>query len=112
MNRILFALPLAAILAAPAFAATGVAVINHSGLPIDELYASAPGQKAFGANLMDGLKEGALDDGKSTTVAALADGTYDLKISAPDEGILCTVNNVKIKHGKIELTPAMGKACK
>ena len=112
MKRILLALPLAALLAVPAFAATGLDVTNHSGLPIDELFASAPGAKAFGGNLMDGIPEGALDDGKSATVATLADGSYDLKISAPDEGVLCTISDVKIAGGKIELTPDMGKACK
>ena len=63
MKRVLFALPLMA-MASSAFAA-GLTVTNHSGLPIDELTVSAAGKNAFGANLMDGIKEGALDDGKT-----------------------------------------------
>ncbi len=113
MKRILFALPLLAVAAATqAIAANGLMVVNHSGLPIDELSASAPGQKAWGANLMEGLGEGALEDGMSHEVAALTDGTYDLRISAPDEGILCYMSNVTIKDAQVELTGEMGKNCK
>src|SRR6476620_10775378 len=72
MKRVLFALPLM-LMATSAFAA-GLTVTNHSGLPIDELTASPAGKNTFGANLMDGIKEGALDDGKTVTIAALADG--------------------------------------
>ena len=111
MKRVLFALPLLA-LASSAFAASGLTVTNHSGLPIDELSASAVGKKAFGANLMDGVKEGALDDGKTVTIAALADGTYDFQLSAPDEGVLCTISNVTVKDGKVTFTPEEGKVCK
>jgi hypothetical protein len=111
MKRLLLALPLFVLAAAPALAA-GTTVTNHSGLPIDELFASAHGAKAFGGNLMDGIAEGALDDGKTVEVANLADGSYDLKLSAPDEGVLCTIPDVKIEGGKVELTAEMGKACK
>ena len=110
MKRVLFALPLV-VMASSAFAA-GLTVTNHSGLPIDELTVSAAGANAFGANLMDGIKEGALDDGKTVTIAELADGTYDFKISAPDEGVLCTIKDVKVAGSKVELTPEQGKACK
>jgi hypothetical protein len=110
MKRVLFALPLM-MLASSAFAA-GLTVTNHSGLPIDELYASAAGKSAFGANLMEGVKEGALDDGKTVTIAALDDGMYDFKLSAPDEGVLCTIMGVEVKGGTVEFTPDQGKACK
>ena len=110
MKRVLFALPLM-VMASSAFAA-GLTVTNHSGLPIDELTVSAAGTNAFGANLMDGLKEGALDDGKTVAIAVVADGTYDFKISAPDEGVLCTIKDVKVEGSKVELTMEQGKACK
>ena len=111
MKSFLLALPLVAIAATHSFAASGMMVTNHSGLPIDELFASAPGQKAWGANLMEGLEEGVLEDGMSHEVASLADGTYDLRISAPDEGVLCYMSNVVVKGNAVELTPEMGKAC-
>ena len=111
MKRFLLALPLVALAASQAFAA-GVTVVNHSGLPVDELFAAAPGTKTWGANLMEGLGEGALEDGMTHEVAALADGTYDLRISAPDEGILCYMTNVTIKGAAVELTAEMGKNCK
>ncbi|WP_395685229.1 hypothetical protein [Aestuariivirga sp.] len=110
MKRVLFALPLM-VMASSAFAA-GLTVTNHSGLPIDELFASPAGKGEFGANLMEGIAEGALDDGKTVAVAELADGTYDLKVSAPDEGVLCTISDVKVEGGKVELTAENGKACK
>jgi hypothetical protein len=110
MHRLLVALPVL-FMSGAAFAA-GVTVTNHSGLPIDELYASAPGAAAWGKNLMDGVPEGALDDGNTTDIAAIADGTYDLQVSAPDEGVLCVIANVAIAGGKLELTPEQGKACK
>ena len=110
MKRVLFALPLM-VMASSAFAA-GLTVTNHSGLPIDELTVSPAGKNTFGANLMDGIKEGALDDGKTVAIAELADGTYDFKISAPDEGVLCTIKDVKVEGSKVELTPEQGKACK
>ncbi len=110
MKRILFALPLF-LAAAPAFAA-GTMVHNNSGLPIDELFASAPGKAAWGANLMAGLGEGSLEAGMSHEVAVLADGTYDLRISAPDEGVLCVISNVDVKASTVDLTADMGKACK
>ena len=69
-------------------------------------------KKEWGKNLMEGLGEGVLDSGKSHAVSELADGTYDLRISAPDEGILCYMSNVAIAGGKVELTEDMGKACK
>ena len=110
MKRVLFALPLM-VMASSAFAA-GLTVTNHSGLPIDELSASPAGKNTFGANLMEGIKEGALDDGKTVTIAELADGTYDFKVSAPDEGVLCTIKDVKVAGSKVELTPEQGKSCK
>ena len=110
MKRVLFALPLM-VMASSAFAA-GLTATNNSGLPFDELYASAPGKNAFGANLMEGVKEGALDNGKTVAIAALPDGTYDFKVSAPDEGVLCTIKDVKVAGSKVEFTPELGKACK
>ena len=110
MKRVLFALPLIA-MTSFAFAA-GLTVTNHSGLPIDELFASPAGKGEFGANLMEGVKEGALDDGKTVTISALADGSYDFKLSAPDEAVLCTISGVEVKGGKVEFTPEEGKACK
>jgi hypothetical protein len=112
MKRILIALPLTAAFAFAAFADTGVKVSNHSGLPIDELFAAAPGTTNWGKNLLEGVAEGALDTGKTYAVSGLSDGTYDLKLSAPDEMVLCTIKNVKVKGGKVDLTPALGKACK
>lgn len=41
---------------------------------------------------MEGIKEGALDDG----CGCLANGAPDLKISAPDEGVLCAIKDVKV----------------
>ena len=111
MKRVLFALPLL-VMASSAFAASGLTVTNHSGLPIDELTASPAGKDTFGANLMDGVKEGALDDGKTVTIAELADGKYDFKISAPDEGVLCTIKDVTVKGSKVTFTKKEGKACK
>ncbi len=35
-----------------------------------------------------------------------------LRISAPDEGILCYMSNVTIKDAQVELTGEMGKNCK
>ena len=99
------------LLAGPAFAA-GLTVTNNSGLPIDELFASAPGAAKWSDNLMQGIAEGALDTGKTAEISALADGTYDLQLSAPDENVLCVIANVTIADGKVELTPDMGKACK
>ena len=110
MKRVLLALPLM-VMASSAFAA-GLTVTNHSGLPIDELFASAPGKNAFGANLMEGLKEGALDDGKTVAISEVAIGTYDFKISAPDEGVLCTIKDVKVEGTELTFTAEHGKACK
>lgn len=111
MKRFVLAAALIAATALPALAA-GTMVNNNSGLPIDELFASEPGKAAWGANLMEGLGEGALEAGMSHEVAALADGTYDLRISAPDEGVLCVMSNVVVKDAKVDLDEAMGKACK
>ena len=110
MKPFLFALPLM-VLASSAFAG-GLTVTNHSGLPIDELFASPAGKDAFGTNLMEGIKEGALDDGKTVAVSELADGTYDFKISAPDEGVLCTISGVKVHGAEVTFTAKEGKACK
>ena len=110
MKRFLLALPLL-VIAAPAFAG-GLTVTNNSGLPIDELFVSAPGKASFGANLMEGIKEGALDNGKTVEVAAVEDGSYDFKLSAPDESVLCTIAAVEVKGGVVEFTPEHGKACK
>jgi len=110
MKRLALALPLM-ILASPVLAG-GTMVVNNSGLPIDELFASAPGQAAWGANLMEGIGEGALDSGKGHEVAMIEDGVYDLRISAPDEGVLCVISDVEVKAGKIELNESHGKACK
>jgi hypothetical protein len=112
MIRYLTVLPLAAVLATQALAATKTTITNNSGLPIDELFSAAPGTKAWGTNILDGVPEGALDSGKTIEVANLADGTYDLRILAPDEGVLCYMENVTVKDHKVDLTPDMGKACK
>ncbi len=110
MKRILFALPLL-VMASSAFAA-GLAVTNQSGIPMDELYASPVGKNSFGANLMEGVKDGALDNGRTAVLAALADGTYDFKVAAPDEGIECTIKAVAVKGSKLVFTKKEGKACK
>lgn len=110
MKRALLIIPML-VMASSAYAAS-LTVTNHSGLPIDELFASPAGKDAFGANLMEGIKEGALDDGKTVDVVGLANGAYDLKISAPDEGVLCTIKDVKVSGPQLELTAEQGKACK
>jgi hypothetical protein len=110
MKRFLLTLPLLAL--ASTAQAAGLTVTNHSGLPIDELFASAPGKNEFGANLMEGIKEGALDDGKTVEISAVAEGTYDFKLSAPDESVLCTIKDVMVKGSTLEFTPEQGKACK
>jgi hypothetical protein len=97
--------------AASAFAA-GAKIVNHSGLPIDELSVSAPGAKQWGDNLLKGTKEGVLDDGKTYTVKGLKDGTYDFQISAPDEAVFCVMPAVTVKGGAATLTADMGKTCK
>lgn len=112
MKKFVFALPLSLLLTSAAFAAGGLTVTNNSGLPIDELTVAATGSKNFGQNLMEGMGEGSLDSGKTAQVGALADGSYDFKISAPDEGILCTIEGVVVKDAKVELTADHGKACK
>lgn len=114
MKRILAALPLVAVMAAmaPAFATGKTMIHNNSGLPIDELSAAAPGTKDWGKNLLEGVPEGAFDTGKSIEVDGLVDGTYDLRISAPDEGLLCYMSNVTVKDGTVDLTTELGKACK
>ena len=112
MIRYLTILPVAAVLATQAFAATKTTISNNSCLPIDELFSAAPGTKNWGANILEGVPEGALDSGKTLQVANLADGTYDLRVSAPDEGVLCYMENVTVKDHKVDLTPDMGKACK
>jgi hypothetical protein len=91
--------------------AAGVKVTNNSGLPIDELFLSEPGKKAWGDNIMAGIAEGALDNGK-TVELPITDGTFDFRVSAPDEGVLCYMENVAVKGDTLELTPDMGKACK
>lgn len=112
MFRYLTILPLAAVIATSAIAATKTTITNNSGLPIDELFSAKPGTKAWGKNILEGVAEGALDSGKTVKVAGLADGTYDLRVSAPDEGILCYMTNVTVKNHKVEFTADMGKACK
>lgn len=104
--------PAALLLSATSAFAAGTSVTNNSGLPIDELFVAASGTTEWGKNLMEGVAEGMLDNGKSAEVAAVADGTYDLRISAPDEGVLCVIPNVAVKDAKIDLTPELGKTCK
>ena len=104
--------PVALFLSATSAFAAGTSVTNNSGLPIDELFVAAPGTTTWGANLMEGIAEGMLDNGKTTEVAAVADGTYDLRVSAPDEGVLCVIPGVVVKDAKIDLTPELGKTCK
>jgi hypothetical protein len=111
MKATFLAIPMI-VLATAAYAASGPTVTNNSGLPIDELFVSAPGKAAFGANLMEGIKEGALDDGKTVEISAVADGVYDFRLSAPDESVLCTIANVEVKGNKLTLTAEHGKACK
>jgi hypothetical protein len=98
--------------ATSAYAATATRVTNNSGLPIDELFVAAPGTKTWSDNLMKDIPEGALDSGKNVMVSGLKNGTFDLRISAPDEGVLCYMEKVVIKNHAVELTPEMGKACK
>ena len=104
--------PAVLLLAATSAFAAGTSVTNNSGLPIDELSVAASGTREWGKNLMEGIAEGMLDNGKTAEVAAVADGTYDLRVSAPDEDILCVIPNVAVKDAKIDLTPDLGKACK
>ncbi len=112
MNRTVIAALIALSTTAAAYAGAAM-VANHSGLPIDELSVSEPGKKAWGPNLLDGVAEGALDDGKSLAVAGLKEGVWDLKIDAPDEGVSCVIANVTVgKGGAVDLTPELGKACK
>jgi hypothetical protein len=92
--------------------AAGSKIVNHSGVPIDELNVSAPGTNQWGPNLLEGVKEGALDHGKSLTVKGLSDGIYDFQIAAPDEAIFCTIRNVVVKNSIAVLNQKMGKACK
>ena len=54
----------------------------------------------------------ASSDVKTAEVAAVADGTYDFKISAPDEGVLCTIKDVAVKGTELTFTAEQGKACK
>jgi hypothetical protein len=106
-----FSCVLLSISAASAFAA-GAKIVNHSGLPIDELSVSTPGAKQWGDNLLKGTKEGVLDDGKTYLVKGLKDGTYDFQISAPDEAVFCVMPAVTVKSGGVTLTADMGKTCK
>jgi hypothetical protein len=99
-------------LASGAAHAADTKIINHSGLPIDELSVSSPGTNQWGPNLLEGVKEGALDSGKSHVVKDLADGTYDFQISAPDEAVFCIMSKVVVKKGVALLDKKMGKACK
>lgn len=110
MKRILATAAVAMLIAAPAFAA-GTTIKNNSGLPIDELFSATPGSKDWGKNILDGVPEGALDNGKSVEVANLADGTYDLRVSAPDEGVLCYMSGISVKDHVVELTEQNGKDC-
>lgn len=100
------------LVAATAAQAAGTKIVNHSGVPIDELSVSVPGANQWGPNLLEGAKEGALDSGKSLVVKGLADGTYDFQISAPDEAVFCTMEKVVVKKGVALLDQKMGKACK
>jgi hypothetical protein len=102
---------LLALTATSAFAG-GTKIINHSGVPLDELYASQPGKKAWGANLLDGAKEGSLEDDMEHVVAGLGDGTYDLRVEAPDEGITCVMSTILVKRGIAMLTPEIAEGCK
>lgn len=112
MKRLALAFPLALFIASTSAFAAGTAVTNNSGLPIDELFVAAPGTTQWSKNLMEGIAEGMLDNGKSAEVAAVADGTYDLRISAPDEAVLCVIPNVVVKDAKVDLTAELGKTCK
>jgi len=112
MFRYLTVLPLAAVLATSAFAAAKTTITNNSGLPIDELFTAQPGSTDWSKNILDGVPEGALDSGKTVKVAGLEDGTYDLRVSAPDEGVLCFMKDVTVKNHTVEFTADMGKACK
>lgn len=112
MKRLAFVIAACCAGAVPALAATGTKVINNSGLPIDELSIAAPGTTKWSPNLMKDIPEGALDSGKQVVIAGLKDGTFDLRISAPDEGVFCTMKHVAIKKRAVELTPEMGKTCK
>ncbi len=97
---------------APALA-SDTTIHNNSGVPIDELYVSAPGQQTWSANLIEGAPEGSLDSGRSYVVSGLASGVWDLRIEAPDEGVSCVMPKVKVRAGsKLELTKALGSSCK
>jgi hypothetical protein len=92
--------------------ASAAKIVNRSGVPIDELSIATPGTKEWGPNLLEGVKEGALDSGKTLLVKGISDGTYDFQISAPDEAIFCTMEKVTVSNGTALLTKTMGKACK
>jgi hypothetical protein len=109
----LYIVSAAILLSAGSALASETTIHNNSGVPIDELYFSAPGKKVWSTNLIEGAPEGSLDSGKSYKVSGLTDGVWDLRIEAPDEGVSCVMPKVEIKAGsKVELTDALGKACK
>jgi hypothetical protein len=111
VKRSTLARPVLLALTVPTLAA-GTMVHNHCGLLIVALFADAPRKKSWDPNLMEGLGEGSLVAGKSHEVAALPDGTYDLRVSAPDEAVLCIMSYVAVRNAAIDLDEAMGKMCK
>ena len=99
-------------IAAGAYAAGGVKIINKSNYDIDHLYTSAPGKDTWSDDLMVGVKD-AIDAGKTEVVDKLQPGTYDLKMTDDDEpgGAPCIVKNVTVKN-PFTLTKKMVKGCK
>ena len=93
--------------------AAPIKVINNTDLPIDQLFASKPGEGTWGPDLMEGAPEGSLDPHMSYHVRNLKGGTWDLRMEAPDEGIFCVIKGVKVVPGRsLELTEEMAKGCK
>ncbi|HVZ00829.1 MAG TPA: hypothetical protein VHA35_15075 [Dongiaceae bacterium] len=111
MKRALLLGAVLASVASVAFAAAGISVNNQSSVDIDHLYTSAPGKKAWGADLLAGADP--IERGKSATVVKLVPGTYDLQLVDDDDGGKpCIVSNVKVKAGvALKLTKKMTAAC-
>jgi hypothetical protein len=111
MKRALLLGAVLASLASAALAATGINISNQSSVDIDHLYTSAPGKKAWSADLLAGVDS--IERGKFATVAKLQPGTYDLQLVDDDDGGKpCVVPNVKVKAGAtLKLTKKMTAAC-
>jgi len=112
MKRILLLSAMLAVGATAAVASTGIKVNNQSAVDIDHLYTSAPGKKAWSADLLAGADP--IERGQSATIAKLTPGTYDLQLVDDDDGGKpCVVSKVSVKAGAaLTLTKKMTAACK